>query len=83
MPLALLLYCKQLASEYRITCSLVSLDELVAHRDDVINRKLCRGVRIKHSRLVYVLTLAGNSRLNGKELRIDVGHIHMMLCANC
>ena len=50
--------------------------ELVAHCDDIVDGELCCGMRLKHCGVVDVLTLAGNCRLDGEELRIDVGHIH-------
>ena len=52
------------------------LVELVTHRNNIVDRKLGGGVGLEHCRVVDVLALAGDCRLYGEELRIDVGHIH-------
>ena len=54
----------------------VSRDELVAHLHDVVDRKLCRSVRLEHSRLIDLRAGSGDSRLDGQQLSVDVGHIH-------
>ena len=56
--------------------SLVSLDEIVAKRYDVVDGKFCGSVGVHHRRLVYGLAFFGNSRLDGKELNVDIGTVH-------
>ena len=56
--------------------SLVCFDEVVAEGDDIVDRKLGGGVRLEHCGVVDMLLFLGNSRLNGEELYVDVGHVH-------
>ena len=52
------------------------LEELVAHLDDVVDGKLCRGVGIEHCRLIDMLLFLRYRRLYGEKLGVDVSHIH-------
>ena len=54
----------------------VSLDEFVAHLDDIVDGegRGCEG--IEHCRLIDGVSLEGNSRLDGEKLNVYIGHIH-------
>jgi len=54
----------------------VRLNEVIDHFLDGVDIKLCGTARVKHRRLIDVLTLFGHSRFDGKKLNVDVGHIH-------
>ena len=51
-------------------------EQLIAHRDDVVDGKLRCRMRVQHCRVVNKLFSAGHGRFNGEELDIDVRHIH-------
>ena len=54
----------------------MSIDKLVAHFHDIIQTELRSRMRIQHSGLVNRLPLSASCGLNGKQLHIDIRHVH-------
>ena len=54
----------------------MSLDKIVAKRNDVVDRQLCGSVRLHHGSLINGFLFLGHSRFNGQQLNIDIGAVH-------
>ena len=52
------------------------LDKVVTEGNDIVDRELGGGVRLKHCGVVDMFTLLRYGCLDGEELNVDVGHIH-------
>ena len=54
----------------------MSFKQVIAKGDDIIDRELGGGVRVKHGGLIDNFLFAGDGGLDGEELRVDVGTVH-------